>query len=56
MYTRQGCRKRNIRRIYFADYQNQENNKVKRKLLRGKRKGKNDKMEEKGVTYATGNF
>ena len=44
MYTRQGCRKRNTRRIYFANNQNQENTKMIRKLLRGKRKGKNGKM------------
>ena len=41
--------------MYVYNYQNQENIIMKRKLLRAKRKVKNDKMNE-GVTYATGNF
>ena len=56
LYTRQGRRKRNTRRIYFTNSQNQENTKMNLQLLRAKRIEKNKMEEKEVVTFATGNF
>ena len=56
-FTRQGFRKQNRKRLYFAEYQNNENAKKRRKIIGGKKKGKDDKSAAiEGVTYKAGGF
>ena len=44
-------------RAYNALYKGEEQNKKQRKVLRGKKKRKEDKNKQsEGVTYATGQF
>ena len=55
MFMRQGCRKKTNKRLYFGSYQNKGRAKKRRKIICGKKKGKDDKSQAKeGVTYAPG--
>lgn len=51
------CQQLDKIRVLKAEYKFQEKNKTRRRLLRGKRKKKNDKSQEKeGDIYAPGAF
>ena len=54
-YTEDGCQFLDAERTYEAVYKDQEHNKKRRKVLRGKKKRKEDKNQStEGVTYAAG--
>jgi len=56
-YTRESCKLRNQRRLYFAESKEKDKSKLRRKQLRGKRKSKDDKkQEEEGESYGSGKF
>ena len=56
-YTRESCKLRNQRRLYFAESKEKEKSKLRRKQLRGKRKSKDDKkQQEEGESYGSGKF
>ena len=56
-FTVTGCRNLNQKRLFRAEYKNDEKNKLRRKTLRGKRMNKNDKTKEKeGKLYESGGF
>ena len=56
-YTEDGCQFLDAERTYMAVYKDQEHNKMRRKVLRGKKKRKEDKSQRsEGVTYAAGQF
>ena len=56
-YTEDGCQFLDAERSYMAVYKDQEHNKMRRKVLRGKKKRKEDKSQRsEGVTYAAGQF
>ena len=45
------------KRLYFAEYQNNESPKKRRKIIQGKKKGKDDKSAgTEGVTYEANGF
>ena len=56
-YTEEGCRHLDMDRICGAEYKHSEERKKSRKVLRGKRKKKEDKNQQaESVTYAAGAF
>ena len=56
-YTEEGCKMLDAEHAYNALYKGEEQNKKQRKVLRGKKKRKEDKNKQsEGVTYATGQF
>jgi len=56
-YTEDGCQFLDAERTYLAVFKDQEQNKKRRKVLRGKKKRKEDKNQStEGVTYAAGQF
>ena len=56
-YTRDSCKVRNQKRLYFAENSEKDNSKVRRKQLRGKRKSKDEKkQEEEGESHGSGQF
>ena len=56
-YTRESCKLRNQKRLYFAERKEKNDSKLRRKLLRGKRKSKDEKkQEEEGESYGSGKF
>ena len=56
-YTRESCKLQNQKRLYFAEIKENDDSKLKRKLLRGKRKSKEEKkQEEEGESYGSGKF
>ena len=55
--TEDGCQFLDAERSYMAVYKDQEHNKMRRKVLRGKKKRKEDKSQHsEGVTYAAVQF
>ena len=56
-YTKRGCAARNKKRLLFAGYQSQAKSKSIRKLIRGQKKRKQDREEDKeGRCYGAGEF
>lgn len=56
-YMLTGCNKTNKRRLYDSIYQDKESTKKRRKIIRGKKKQKDDKNEElEGTVYKAGEF
>lgn len=56
-YTEEGCQLLDADRIYKAVYKEQEHNKKRRKVPRGKKKKKEDKNQRsEGLNYAAGQF
>ena len=57
LYTQKGCQFLDSKRIYLAQYKEQDQNKKRRKVLRGKKKKKEDKKQQsEGLSYAAGQF
>ena len=57
LYTQKGCQFLDSKRIYLAQYKEQDQNKKRRKVLRGKKKKKEDKKQQSdGLSYAAGQF
>ena len=57
VFTMKGCSVINTRRISEAEFKMSEKLKKQRKVIRGRKKGYNDKAEEKeGVVYGAGLF
>ena len=56
-YSQKICNELDASRIYSSEYREKESSKLRRKKLRGKRKAKGDKYQEKeGETYGAGQF
>ena len=56
-YTLRGCQNLNSKRLFASHNDNLESTKKRRKIRRGKAKGKDDKDEEKdGKSYEAGAF
>ena len=56
-YTLKGCRLRNKKRLYGAEYKCREASKKRRRLIRGLTKGKDDKdTEHERTVYDAGSF
>ena len=56
-YLLKGCQKINRKRLYLSEYKNAESSKKRRKIIRGKKKAKDDKnLEKEGEQYKTGAF
>ena len=57
VYTLNGCSKFNKKRLVLAGYKNREENRKRRKVLRGQTKSKEDKdVEIEGTLYESGAF
>ena len=56
-YCTKGFQNLNRKRLFHSNYKSKETTKTQRKVLRGKRKSKGDKVAEKeGVLYEAGAF
>ena len=56
-YTIEGCMTQNKKRLNNAAYKNKATVKVQRKIIRGRKKSKEDKTAEReGTTYEAGGF
>ena len=56
-YTLLGCSNLNKKRLYHSDYKTKEPNKKRRKILRGTKKSKDNKLEQnEGTLYEAGAF
>ena len=56
-HTLKGCTVRNRKRLYVAEYKYNESTKKRRRLIRGLKKGKDDKyIEHEGTVYDAGAF
>ena len=53
-YTRERCKVRNQKRLYFAENNEKYNSKLRRKQLRGKRESKDERKQEEGESYGSG--
>ena len=56
-YSLKGCQSINAKRLFASTYKNRDITKKRRKVRRGKAKGKDDKNEDKeGISYEAGAF
>ena len=56
-YTLKGCTLSKKKRLYGAEYKCKETSKKRRRLIRGLKKGKDDKdIEHEGTVYDAGAF